>query len=168
MSPKDKVKMCPFCEGSVLIDASDCNYCGSSFAKQTQKKSNLYQQSDSLASLYDPPYSKDRTSSRFGIRVDDSNDEEEVGEKEEVKKQVKQTVKKDADEGHKLGAILLLSMGGQLFTLAWLLFFLSDDGKLSLEWSSKYWPIYLLISFLFIMQGWKKLKLVKLLAESKT
>ena len=166
MSPKDKVKMCPFCEGSVAFDRDDCNYCGSSFSKQSAKKSSLYSSNDSLAALYDPPYSKDRTSSRFGIRVNEEI-EEEVEEKEAPKKIEKKAIKRDSDEGHKLGSILLLSIGGQLFTLAWLLFFLSDDGKLTLEWTSKYWPIYLLISFLFIMQGWKKLKLVKILsAES--
>ena len=41
-------------------------------------------------------------------------------EKEEVVEQpaVRAVIKEDAEEGNRLGAILLLSLGGQLFTLA--------------------------------------------------
>lgn len=158
MMAKDKVKMCPFCEGNVPYDAEDCRYCGSSFVKGAQKARTPYQTEDSLAGLYEPPYSPDRSSSRFGIS---SPEEREVEEEppiiEKRKKEKTTSPKVDAEEGDKLGSILLLSIGGWLFTLSWLLFFLSDQGTITLQWKSKYWPIYLVVSALFIYQGWKKL-----------
>ena len=137
MSTKEKVKMCPFCEGNVPFDAEDCRYCGSSFAKGATKVRTPYQTEDSLAGLYDPPYSPDRSSSRFGIREPEvREEEEEEPPKAEVKRAEKITSSKtDAEESSKLGSILLLSIGGWLFTLAWLLFFLSDDGKVLLSQS---------------------------------
>ena len=156
MSLKDKVKMCPFCEGSVPFDAEDCRYCGASFIKGSSKVRTPYQTEDSLAGLYDPPYSPDRSSSRFGIASPQEREEEE--EEEPLQEAKKAPLKQeDPEEGNKIGSILLLSIGGQLFTLAWLLFFFSDQGKVSLEWKSTYWPIYLVISGILLFQGWKKL-----------
>jgi ribosomal protein L40E len=159
MMAKDKVKMCPFCEGNVPYDAEDCRYCGSSFVKGSQKARTPYQTEDSLAGLYEPPYSPDRSSSRFGISSpEDRNEEEEVAVKPEKKKKERTTSPtNDAEEGNKLGSILLLSIGGWLFTLSWLLFFLSDQGAITLQWKSNYWPVYLVVSTLFLYQGWKKL-----------
>ncbi len=161
MGLKEKVKMCPFCEGNVPLDAEDCRYCGSSFLKGTPKIRTPYQTEDSLAGLYEPPYSPDRSSSRFGITSPEEREEPEEAPKEEKKIREKVPVAKaDLDEGNKLGSILLLSIGGWLFTLSWLLFFLSDQGKVSLEWKSKYWPIYLVVSAIFLYQGWKKLSTI--------
>ena len=153
---KEKVKMCPFCEGNVSFDAEECKYCGASFLKGSAKVRTPYQTEDSLAGLYDPPYSPDRSSSRFGIATPEEREEEEPL-KEEIKKETVTSKQEDAEEGNKLGSILLLSVGGQLFTLAWLLFFFSDQGRVALEWKSKYWPIYLVISGILLYQGWKKL-----------
>lgn len=169
MGLKEKVKMCPFCEGNVPIEAEDCRYCGSSFIKGSTKARTPYQTEDSLAGLYEPPYSPDRSSSRFGISSPEEREEPEEFLKEEKKIREKASSTKadqkadpraDLDEGNKLGSILLLSIGGWLFTLSFLLFFLSDQGKVSLEWKSKYWPIYLLVSTLFLYQGWKKLSAI--------
>lgn len=163
MSIKEKVKMCPYCEGNVPFDAEECRYCGSSFAKGASKARSPYQTEDSLAGLYDPPYSPDRTSSRFGISSPEEVEEKEEEIPKEEKKRVEKPLsdKTDIEEGNKLGSILLLSIGGQLFTLAWLLFFFSDGGKVELEWKSKYWPLYLLFSGLFLYQGWKKLSSIQ-------
>ncbi len=163
MSIKEKVKMCPYCEGNVPYDAEDCRYCGSSFAKGASKARSPYQTEDSLAGLYDPPYSPDRTSSRFGISSPEEPEEkeEEVPKEEKKRPEKVSSEKSDLEEGNKLGSILLLSIGGQLFTLAWLLFFFSDEGRVHLEWKSKYWPLYLLFSAVFLFQGWKKLSAIQ-------
>ncbi len=166
MGLKEKVKMCPFCEGNVPFEAEDCRYCGSSFSKGATKVRTPYQTEDSLAGLYQPPYSPDKTSSRFGIIAPEEPEEEIVEEKvPEKKREKKVSPKLNAEESSKLGSILLLSIGGWLFTLAWLLFFLSDQGKVALEWKSKYWPLYLILSVLFLYQGWKKLKFAPPTAE---
>jgi ribosomal protein L40E len=52
----EKLKMCPFCEGEIPLEATDCNYCGSSLLK-TRRPKPAYPAEESLASLYEPPYS---------------------------------------------------------------------------------------------------------------
>lgn len=148
---KEKIKLCPFCEGSVALEAEECRYCGSSLMKVGVKVRAPYQTEESLAGLYDPPYSPER--SRLGIETV-QEEEEEVVEQPAVRA----VIKEDAEEGNRLGAILLLSLGGQLFTLAWLLLFFSDQGRVSLEWASKYWPVYLGLSVVMLYQGWKKVQ----------
>ncbi len=184
MRTKDKGKMCPYCEGTVPIDALDCKYCGSSFAKKATSR-GAYQTEDSLASLYEPPYAPTRKSAVHGIpeqeasapamhdpMADHYEEEEEnpilrspprprktarrapVKSKASKKKQEEDT---EEVESTQIGSLLLLSLGGHLFTLAWLLFFFSDHGKLVLEWKARYWFIYLLISLPLLYHGWKKL-----------
>lgn len=169
MSTKEKVRMCPFCEGSIGVDATECKYCGSSLLKGA--KSSLYQTQDSLASLYEPPYSPSRKgNTRLGVSVDhfaEDNQEEELENVHLASERVVKTrtpfleekseEEEDSESSH-LGALLLLSIGSQLFTLAWLLFFFSDHGKLVLEWKSRYWFIYALCSLPLLYQGWKRLR----------
>ena len=179
MHTKDKVKMCPYCEGTIAIQATECHYCGSSLVKKGSMAS-AYQTEDSLASLYEPPYAPTKKSPVYSIPrteaapktvrdpLADQDDElEEYRSISRPKKILKRGVKpqtregtSDADEEEEttqIGALLLLSLGGHLFTLAWLLFFLSDHGKLVLEWKSRYWFIYFLVSLPLLYKGWKKL-----------
>ncbi len=163
--------MCPYCEGSIPINAQECKYCGSSFMKKTSNVSP-YQTEDSLASLYEPPYAPTRKTASFAIPdpemsssmlrdpIMDNEEEEETfpRRKPTLKKPTHaQQVESDEEESAQIGSILLLSLGGLLFTLAWLLFFFSDHGKLVLEWKSRYWFIYLLVSIPMLYKGWKKL-----------
>jgi hypothetical protein len=162
MTTKEKLKMCPYCEGSITVDATECKYCGSSLIKGA-KKARPYQTAESLASLYDPPYAPHRKSGQVGVPVanyllgdeDDEDDDFEEEVKQEPPSQKEKVAK--AQEGNYLGALLLLSIGGVLFTLAWLLFFFSDHGRLVLEWKSRYWPFYLLLSLPLLYKGWTKL-----------
>lgn len=183
MRTKDKGKMCPYCEGTVPIDALECKYCGSSFARKAT--TSAYQTEDSLASLYEPPYAPTRKKPSYGIPeqeatsaptmhdpMADYEDEPTVAiprspprpAKAPRKAPGRQRATKNKEEDNQeeiesmqIGSLLLLSLGGHLFTLAWLLFFFSDHGKLVLEWKSRYWFIYLLISLPLLYKGWKKL-----------
>ncbi len=158
----EKVKMCPFCEGNIAIDATDCTYCGSSLVK-TRKAKPIYHNEESLASLYDPPYSPHKRGaapvSEPEIPTQIYTREEEKFNSREAKEENLDTAENLKEEG--LGSLLLLSLGGQLFTLAWVLFFFSHHGRLVLEWKSRYWMVYLAVSLLFLYQGWKKLKKVQ-------
>ena len=181
MRTKDKVKMCPYCEGSISILAEECKYCGSSLAKKSTA-SRAYQTEDSLASLYEPPYAPSRKSAVYGVPEQEAsstsvNDPmaghyEEEEEENPILRSVpkpkrsprktstrKKSVNKEEEEEEQaqIGSLLLLSLGGHLFTLAWLLFFFSDHGKLVLEWKSRYWFVYLILSVPLIYKGWKKL-----------
>lgn len=155
----EKVKMCPFCEGSIPLEATDCAYCGSSLLK-ARKAKPIYHNEESLASLYDPPYSPHK---RGSAPFSETHIREPLHEEERVESQEKGEGGSDSVESLKeegLGSLLLLSLGGQLFTLSWVLFFFSHHGRLILEWKSRYWMVYLAVSLLFLYQGWKKLKKV--------
>ena len=153
MATKEKVKMCPFCEGTIPVEATECRYCGSSLMKGKERKAPC-QSDDSLAGLYGPPYSPGKTKVTMGIPTPYDEDDYEEKEEEEKKEEGSEKTK---EESKQIGALLLLSIGAHLFTLAWLLFFFSDHGRLVLEWKSRYWFIYLLFALPLIYQGWKKL-----------
>lgn len=161
------------------MEALECKYCGSSFVKKATSKS-AYQTEDSLASLYEPPYAPTRKSPVYGIpeqeatapslhdpmarhyEEDSSNLRSSSKSRRPLKKSPlmrkgNKTEEEDDEESLQIGSLLLLSLGGHLFTLAWLLFFFSDHGKLVLEWKSKYWFVYLLLSLPLVYKGWKKL-----------
>ncbi len=180
MQTKDKVKMCPYCEGSIPLNALECKYCGSSLLKKAGTISP-YQTEDSLASLYEPPYAPTRKATNFAIPDpeipatllrDPMQSEEEEEAHFNALPQKKPTTRRsptqkrhppqtteesEEEESAQIGSLLLLSLGGHLFTLAWLLFFFSDHGRLVLEFKSRYWFIYLLISLPLLYKGWKKL-----------
>lgn len=159
--------MCPHCEGSIPVDATECRYCGSSLIRNKSRKT-AYQTEDSLASLYEPPYAPNKKASKYGIGAESSynyqEDEEEEPPPVEKKPRKKvnaitgESLENEEEEKTHIGSLLLLSIGGQLFTLAWLQFFFSDHGILSLEWKSRFWPLYLLASLPFIYHGYKKLR----------
>lgn len=163
MHAKEKVKMCPFCEGSIPLEATECRYCGSALRKGAKTPHAAYQTEDSLSSMYDPPYTPKKPGpSPAGVfHASDINEEEEEASLRPPSRQPKAKrpppAEPTAEEATKLGALLLLSIGSTLFTLAWLLFFFSDHGRVTLEWKSRYWPLYLLLSVPLLYQGWKKL-----------
>lgn len=169
--------MCPYCEGRVEMSATNCTYCGSFFEECVpeytqseyepideppteptyQEAQYVHQeigqeaihqsetQSESVTSHYQPPYNP---------TFDDPLEQKEIT-KTIRKKKPKAEAKKE--EKSSIFALLFLSIGGYLFTIAWALFFFSNKGKLTLELSSNYWPLYLLLSAPLFYQGWKKL-----------
>lgn len=168
--------MCPYCEGSIPLQAQECKYCGSSLVKKA-RASSAYQTEDSLASLYEPPYAPAKKTFSHGIPEQEALTRSYAEEEENtdslsirpaptrrIPKKAKQPsndsemlAEDEDEESSQIGSLLLLSLGGHLFTLAWLLFFFSDHGKLVLEWKSRYWFIYFLLSLPLLYKGWKKL-----------
>jgi len=175
MDIKERMKLCPFCEGRISWNAQKCRYCNSLLE---EKEEDNYGKSSS--DLYDPPYSPDKGIPRFSSRessyvendggfFSDSSMEGgcDRGEYVDNTKQsnahhMREKTQKSTEEDAHLSvtSILLLSVGGQLFTLSWFLFFCSDNGKVCLEWKSCYWPIYLGVSLVCFFQGLKKLFLI--------
>ncbi|MCH9612418.1 MAG: hypothetical protein S4CHLAM102_09080 [Chlamydiia bacterium] len=176
MQAKDRLKMCPQCEGNVSFEAKVCPYCGTNLelAQQhapasTHEVSSLQ---DHLESLYRPPYMvKTETPNRpteqteappepeanpqpglFQDQLDlftyDSYESEEEAPSEESSSPfLKQLL-----------PILLLSFGAQLFILAFMLLLFSDHGRVVLEWKSRYWLLYLLTSLPALYFGYMYLK----------
>ncbi len=156
MGVKTKVKMCPFCEGDIDINATVCKYCGSSLNTKPINDS-LYETGDSLASLYDPPYAPNKRSKQHGVPYNDYKDEVYENKNEEKNKENQENTDNEEEERSSLSAILFLSIGSTLFTIAWFLFFFSDNGQVVLELKSRYWPFYLIASLPLIYHGYKKI-----------
>jgi hypothetical protein len=159
METKEKLKLCPYCDGRVSIEAMQCPYCGEIFGEglafqKGKGKSRLEEirpLDESLASSYEPPYVA-KSYTKPGIpnisprkqKKSTPTPFQEREEPEESKKSV--------------WSLLLLSVGAHLFTLGWLIFFFSERGQLILEWKSRYWPIYVLLSLAPLYYGARSLK----------
>lgn len=171
METKERVKLCPFCEGMIAIEAKVCRFCGSTISHEEAKEPSPYEIDDSLASMYSPPYAPNKTQPEqppatpqpSSYEYEEPHAQHRYREEEvSYKKQTEETKEEEkeaevAEESH-IGALLLLSIGAQLFTLSWLLFFFSDHGRLTLEWKSRYWVLYLIISLPLLYHGWKRIK----------
>ena len=148
MQENDRTKMCPHCEGSVPIESSECPYCGHSMIEADVD--------DSLSHRYRPPYEPNRE-----VKMRESAPETNVADpfaahKEEFARnsqpQQEPLVKKEEGKQQTL-AILLLTLGAQALTIGLLILFFSTDGQLTLQWSSRFWYIYCLVSLPFLFLG---------------
>lgn len=140
----EKMRMCPYCEGTVPLDASKCRFCGSSLdAQSPKKKSYNFDEYDE----YIPPYQPKGAPSRENVYTPEYNEDVLAGADDNI----------EEEKGH-LAALLLLSCGGMLFTLSVMLYFFSEHGRLVLEWKSRYWSLYMLIGLPMLYYGLKKLR----------
>ena len=145
-----KKKMCWNCDGTVGFDASFCPYCGCDLAQGVEgKKVEKHEPEENLSSLYTPPYSgsSDKLSHHYTEEMA-ANAVFQSDEEDEPTSGMTQ-----ADYG--IWPLLFLSLGSILLTLGLLLFFFSDEGKVSLEWNAYYWFLYCLIATPLLMMGWK-------------
>jgi len=171
MKQVDRTKVCWSCEADVSYEATYCPFCGTDLLTsaiepkddQPKQDERFEAQSleESLASLYKPPYS---VRNRQGLGVPDEREETsfkqvtppkedplfqnyEPLEQREPPPPVPpsaQTEEKTEGRGGVL-PLLLLSVGINLAILGILILFFSKDGVVHLEWSSRYWFLYLLI-----------------------
>jgi len=157
METTQRKKLCPNCEGNVSYDAIFCPYCRADLSRAQQKKNaqseSKEQPSESLASLYRPPYLV-RESHGYGVPDEREGSyagtqEEEFFEEEDQKEPGNRSV----------WALLLLSIGGNLLTLGLLILFFSEAGRLTLEWKSGTWFLYCFLGAPFLFLGWKCLSL---------
>ncbi len=183
MTQVDRTKACWNCEADVSYEATYCPFCGTDLltssietSKQVPKKDAKFSDQtlqESLASLYKPPYS---ARDRQGFGVPDEREEtsfkETPAEKEDpLFKSYDQMEFEEAtafpseeieDEVvSRRGTILpllFLMIGAHLFMLGALLLFCSKDGFVTLEWSSRLWFLYCLISFPLLYFGGRLLK----------
>ena len=156
MSDIERKKLCPYCEGTVDIDAMTCIYCGSSLLMNcsSERVAAMQDPAADLTSQYQPPYSK----SPYGY-IDPTSSVPPYTEEEEKKKSSKKkAAKKESADKHYISSMFLLSLGANLFALAWFIFFFSDHGVLTLEWKTKHWFLYFLTSMPCLYFGWQKLR----------
>jgi hypothetical protein len=144
MAKVEKMRMCPFCEGSVPLDAPSCRFCGSAF---DEPSSDLNQGLNSENPYYSPPYSP--TGGSFGDSVFKRENKESIHSSY-------QETNEEEEKGH-IFALTLLSAGGMLLTLSLLLLFFSEHGRVVLEWKSRYWSLYMIMAVPLFYYGFKKL-----------
>lgn len=149
MESNQKMRMCPYCEGTVPLESSSCRFCGSAFDDSSDKMKGAFRD-EMDASQYNPPYSPTAEPFQESVYYPENNEpmasaaeEEEPNEEEE--------------KGH-IMALTLLSCGGMLFTLSLLLLFFSEHGRLVLEWKSRYWSLYMILGAPLLYYGFKRLR----------
>ena len=162
-----RLKLCPFCEGRLDFELTECIYCGAALLHE--KKSSAARDQDyteeNLAHFYAPPYQGNGASESSYFKEEPSEEERKVysyneharGSETAIGREALAHDNREEKSSSSLFSLLLLSIGGQIFTLGWLLFFFSEGGLLQLEWKARFWFAYILLSLPFFYLGWKKL-----------
>lgn len=143
-------KMCWNCEGEVHVHSFQCSHCGAELAKTNNQEQfpPPYQHSHSSqseVSIPPPPYSVHSTASNFQITKEEWEDlsQDNFSLEEPSDQQASATV----------AALILLSISSVFFLFSFVLALFSQNGILSLQWSSGYWPYYLALAFIAAFYG---------------
>ncbi|MCH9811685.1 hypothetical protein K0U07_02855 [bacterium] len=155
MDNNEKMRMCPYCEGTVPLDSSSCRFCGSSFEEGSSRQKGIISE-DRDDAYYNPPYAPANPEAQAESIYYPENDElpPSAAASGYVEEEDKET---DEEKGHIL-ALALLSTGAMFVTLSLLLFFFSEHGRLVLEWKSRYWSLYLILGAPLLYYGFQKLR----------
>lgn len=167
MKPSDRQKMCSQCDGRIPIEAQECPYCSAEQLEQPPEQdlfSNHQSLQASLTSLYSPPYgAKHPGTSIASVQpVPPAPTYKEVPKAPAQMPQMPQEAVIAAEETAEAKSyfwpILVLSLAANFLVLGMLQCFFSENGKLTMEWDSNYWFIYLLLCVPLFFFGYKKLK----------
>ena len=151
MNDREKMRMCPYCEGTVPATSSMCRFCGSEFEKDPIVMKGAFRAEDHHDPYYEPPYSPRGTALKDSVYIPEHNEMmDEAADQYDSSDENK-------EKGHII-ALMLLSFGALLFTLSILLIFLSDHGRVILEWRSRYWSLYFILSIPMLYYGIKHLR----------
>ena len=124
MDSTERMRMCPYCEGTVPLDSPTCRFCGSSFDSPQESLKGAFRE-EAQTPHYTPPYNPGQESYQESVFYPEN--EEVVSSHEE---------ENEEERGH-LSALALLSCGGMLMTLSFLLYFFSEHGRVVLEWEKQ-------------------------------
>ncbi len=148
MESTEKMRLCPYCEGSVPLGSPTCRFCGTAFDNiEVSGKGTFRGRSAHMD--YTPPYSPPTENVHESVFYP---------EKDEKSYKAKENDSTEEEEKGHLIALTLLSCGSMLFTLSLLLFFFSEHGRVVLEWKSRYWSLYMILGAPMLYYGFKKLK----------
>ncbi len=179
MKTADKQKMCTNCHGRITVEAETCLYCGQEQTDQNISESSMQttlfeQQSlqDSLTSLYSPPYAAKRPSffeqqqqqelpkktPRVQAQVREIPEPKRaVGSKEDPLSIDDQEIEEESPASTKgsLWSLLLMILGGNVFTLGLMQLFFSEGSRLRLEWQTDNWYLYCLAAVPLLFVGYR-------------
>jgi hypothetical protein len=139
MKTVDRLKMCPNCDGRIALDAAQCPYCFTTLQVEAHKSYTPPPVQENF--LYSAPYSSKPA---------------ESAPKTIPSQEAALPLEKEEDQNPAFWPILLLTVGGNLFTLAILQFLFSDHGIVRLEINGSYWFLMLLVSLPLFYFGLKK------------
>ena len=157
MAEKERMKLCPHCEGQVSIHFDACPFCGGSIAIETGESEPAYKApydiriknlspEETLASLYPPPYQ----SKVFDRNLETDN----PFEKEEPL--IEEAAEPEA-EISSLWPTLCLSLGMLLLLISFLLLVFSDKGELVIRWNADLWYAYFIPAMPLLFLGYRLL-----------
>lgn len=156
MQENERLKMCNGCEGRIPLEASSCPYCGAQWEEKLRHASSGPQPlfkaqtlQESLASLYNPPYSSAPPTPEQRREALERTLYPQDGHAAALGEQV-------IEESGVLWPTLLLSLGAQLLCVGLLQLLLSERGVLRLEWNSHYWFLFCLLALPLLVFGYKK------------
>ena len=149
METGEKMRMCPYCEGTVPLESSSCRFCGSAFEEPAEKMKGAFRE-EKMDSAYNPPYSPGADTFKDSVYYPENHEEMESAD-------LAADSCEEEEKGHII-SLMLLSIGGMLITLSILLMFFSEHGRVVLEWKSRYWSLYMLLGLPFLYYGFKNLK----------
>jgi len=139
MKPKKRQKLCHHCEADVDLDVIVCPFCAADLREekpeqQTRAAAPAMAKMGDGSGLYPGSYVVK------GVPEDVVTEQAEETEKSPV------------------SGVVLCTLGAQLLLLALMMLFFSDGGKLTLQWSAKWWPLYLVGSVPLLFFGMKSLR----------
>jgi hypothetical protein len=151
MKVRDRQKICSHCEGRIAVEADTCLYCGMPLLEDKP-----VEETESLDSLYPPPYSS-RTASEGKDLTPDYMSQFQAGspETELPAKEAVAPIERE-EESASFSPILMALLGSNLFILGLMQCFFSEGGFLRLEWNSQYWFVFCLISLPLLYFGMRK------------
>jgi len=150
MKPKKQQKICYNCNGQVDLEVIVCPFCGTDLLEEfdagldpqeefeTKQKSLSPQ--ETIASLYPAPYQV--------------NSEEEEQGSQTANQKIKS---KESDKKISLEYIVFI-FALNFLSIGILLFVFSDDGKVQLELTSKYWILFVIIGALASFWSFRKIQ----------
>lgn len=154
MDNGEKMRMCPYCEGSVPLDSPSCRFCGSSFEEGSTRLKGATPERRANDSYYNPPYAPNPEAQAESIYYPEN---EELSNPVASSQYDEDEEEVEEEKGY-IFALALLSTGAMLFTLSLLLLFFSEHGRLVLEWKSRYWSLYMILGAPLLYYGFKKLR----------
>ncbi len=161
-----KMKLCWSCEGEVENSATQCPYCGAELIAVTgdgfleEETAPPYQFEEppgTASAIPEPPYpTVNIATPDYSTDYDQDNWDNETAPPAPMGNDTD-----DENNGKSLTPIVFLSFGVMFFLFSFVLLLFSRDGRLTLQWSSSYWAVYLLLSLPSIYFGWRALDRVR-------
>ena len=82
MDSGEKMRMCPYCEGTVPLESTSCRFCGSSFDESLDRMKGAFRE-EKADTYYNPPYSPETETFTDSVYKPENNEAMETAAFEE-------------------------------------------------------------------------------------